>query len=194
MNGCPSKPSGHTYLNIHVHELPEPEEPIKTFSPVTQTPLITRLSGVPQLGIINLTIGKFYRVNGNSTQHKGVIPDFNFPSIYPMDKIGEDTEPSALPFDMVKESNFKVVADLTDVKANLAKLHEQRMLTSVAYKVLQDDITEAKKRDGQTTITLNQAKLKAERDAVEAKSLSRLNELRAAIISGLDSISPSLYS
>jgi carboxyl-terminal processing protease len=136
--------------------------------------------GIPQLGIINLTIGKFYRVNGNSTQHKGVIPDFNFPSIYPMDKIGEDTEPSALPFDMVKESSFKVVADLTDVKANLAKLHEQRMLTSVAYKVLQDDITEAKKRDGQTAITLNQAKLKAERDAVEAKSLSRLNELRAA--------------
>lgn len=136
--------------------------------------------GIPQLGQINLTIGKFYRVNGNSTQHKGVMPDFNFPSIYPLDKIGEDTEPSALPFDMVKESNFKVVADLTDVKASLAKLHEQRMLNSVAYKVLQDDITEAKKRDGQTTITLNQAKLKAERDAVEAKSLSRLNELRAA--------------
>lgn len=136
--------------------------------------------GIPKLGQINLTIGKFYRINGNSTQHKGVIPDFSFPSIYPMDKIGEDTEPSALPFDMVKASNFKAVADLTDVKANLAKLHEQRMSTSVAYKILQDDITEAKKRDGQTTITLNQAKLKAERDAVEAKSLSRLNELRAA--------------
>lgn len=136
--------------------------------------------GVPQLGIINLTIGKFYRVNGNSTQHKGVIPDFNFPSVYPLDKIGEDTEPSALPFDVVKESNFRVVADLTDVKANLAKLHEQRMLTSIAYKVLQDDISEAKKRDGQTTVTLNQAKLKAERDGLEAKSLSRLNELRAA--------------
>ena len=136
--------------------------------------------GIPKLGQINLTIGKFYRINGYSTQHKGVIPDFNFPSIYPLDKIGEDTEPSALPFDIVKASNFKVVADLTDVKANLAKLHEQRMQTSVAYKVLQDDITEAKKRDGQTTITLNEAKLKAERDAVEAKSLARLNELRVA--------------
>lgn len=142
--------------------------------------IILDKNGIPQLGQINLTIGKFYRVNGNSTQHKGVMPDFNFPSIYPMDKIGEDTEPSALPFDMVKASNFKVVADLTDIKANLSKLHEQRMLSSVAYKVLQDDIADSKKRDGQTTITLNQTKLKAERDAVEAKSLSRLNELRVA--------------
>ncbi len=136
--------------------------------------------GVPQLGIINLTIGKFYRVNGNSTQHKGVIPDFNFPSVYPLDKIGEDTEPSALPFDMVKPSNFRAVANLNDVKANLLKLHEQRMSNSVAYKILQDDIADSKKRDGQTTITLNQAKLKAERDSLEAKSLSRLNELRSA--------------
>jgi carboxyl-terminal processing protease len=54
------------------------------------------------------------------------------------------------------------------------------MSNSVAYKILQDDIADSKKRDGQTTITLNQAKLKAERDALEAKSLSRLNELRAA--------------
>ncbi len=136
--------------------------------------------GIPQLGQINLTIGKFYRINGNSTQHKGVMPDFSFPSVYPMDKIGEDTEPSALPFDVVKPSNFNVVADLNVVKANLAQLHQQRMSGSVAYKILQDDIAEAKKRDGQTTITLNEKKLKAERDALELKSLSRLNELRAS--------------
>lgn len=136
--------------------------------------------GIPQLGLINLTMGKFYRINGNSTQHKGVVPDFNFPSVYPMDKIGEDTEPSALPFDMVKPSNFKVVTDLKAVKANLAKLHDERMSSSVAYKILQEDIDDAKKRDGQTTITLNQAKLKAERDALEVKSFSRLNELRAS--------------
>ncbi len=142
--------------------------------------LVLDKDGIPQLGQINLTMGKFYRVNGNSTQHKGVIPDFNFPSIYPMDKIGEDTEPSALPFDIVKPSNFRVVADLNNVKANLAKLHEQRMSNSVAYKILQEDITDAKKRDGQTTVTLNQTKLKAERDALEMKSFARLNELRAS--------------
>lgn len=136
--------------------------------------------GIPQLGQINLTMAKFYRVNGNSTQHKGVIPDINFPSVYPLDKIGEDTEPSALPFDMIKPSNYKAVADLTDIKANLLRLHEERMKSSLDYKVLNEDISDAKKRDGETSITLNEAKLKAERDALEAKNLTRLNELRAS--------------
>jgi carboxyl-terminal processing protease len=48
-------------------------------------------------GQLNLTIAKFYRITGNSTQHKGVMPDIQFPSVIPMDKYGEDTEPSAMP-------------------------------------------------------------------------------------------------
>ncbi len=136
--------------------------------------------GIIQFGQVNLTMGKFYRINGSSTQHKGVIPDINFPSVYPLDKIGEDTEPSALPFDVVKPSNYVSVADLTAVKGNLLKLHEQRMANSVDYKVLVDDIAEGKKRDGETTVTLNEAKLKAERNTMEAKSLAKLNQLRAS--------------
>lgn len=136
--------------------------------------------GIVQFGQVNLTMGKFYRINGSSTQHKGVIPDISFPSVYPLDKIGEDTEPSALPFDVIKPSNYVSVADLTGVKAALLKLHEQRMATSVDYKVLVEDIADMKKRDGETMVTLNEAKLKAERDALEAKSLARLNQLRAS--------------
>lgn len=136
--------------------------------------------GIIQFGQINLTMGKFYRVNGNSTQHKGVIPDINFPSIYPLDKIGEDTEPSALPFDMIKSSNYTPVADLTSVKANLLKLHQDRMAKSVDYKILTEDIAEAKKRDSETTVSLNEAKLKADRDALEVKALARVNQLRAS--------------
>lgn len=136
--------------------------------------------GIIQFGLINLTMGKFYRVNGSSTQHKGVIPDINFPSVYPLDKIGEDTEPSALPFDVVKPSNYTPVADLTAIKANLLRLHQERMAKSVDYKILVEDIAEGKKRDAETTITLNETKLKAERDAMEVKSLARANQLRAS--------------
>lgn len=142
--------------------------------------VIVDKDGVPQLGQINLTMGKFYRINGSSTQHKGVMPDFNFPSVYPLDKIGEDTEPSALPFDVIKPSNYKIVENLSNTKATLLKLHQQRMAKSLDYKVLEEDIVEAKKRDAETSITLNEAKLKAERDQLEAKSLARLNQLRAS--------------
>ena len=136
--------------------------------------------GVPQLGQINLTMAKFYRINGSSTQHKGVYPDFNFPSIYPLDKIGEDTEPSALPFDMVKPSMYKTDEELVVTKQKLMSLHQQRMLKSLDYKMLKQDIEESQKRELETSVTLNEVKLKNERDQMEAKALLRLNELRAA--------------
>ncbi|MFA4867285.1 MAG: carboxy terminal-processing peptidase [Pedobacter sp.] len=133
-----------------------------------------------KLGQINLTMAKFYRVTGSSTQHKGVMPDVEFPSLYPMDKIGEDTEPSALPWDEVRKSNFTPVANLTPVKSELVKLHQQRMDKSLDYKMLQEDLAEAKKSGDDTSISLNEAKLKAERDSVEAKNLAKINALRAS--------------
>jgi len=134
----------------------------------------------PQLGQINLTMAKFYRVNGSSTQHKGVMPDITLPSFYPMDKIGEDTETSALPWDEVQRSNFTPVANLAPLKPELVKLHEARMEKSLDYKVLIQGIADMKKRDLETSVTLNETKLKAERDSLEAKSLEKTNKLRAS--------------
>jgi carboxyl-terminal processing protease len=134
----------------------------------------------PQLGQINLTMAKFYRVNGSSTQHKGVMPDIVLPSFYPMDKIGEDTEPSALPWDEIQKSNFVSVADLSSIKPELVKRHNERMEKSLDYKQLIDDIAEMKKRDVETSVTLNETKLKAERDSLEAKSLEKVNKLRVS--------------
>jgi len=134
----------------------------------------------PQLGQINLTMAKFYRVNGSSTQHKGVMPDIVLPSFYPMDKIGEDTETSALPWDEVQRSNFVAVADLTSLKPELVKRHNERMEKSLDYKGLIQDIEDMKKRDTETSVTLNENKLKAERDSLEAKSLEKINKLRAS--------------
>jgi carboxyl-terminal processing protease len=134
----------------------------------------------PQLGQINLTMAKFYRVNGSSTQHKGVMPDVVFPSIYPLDKIGEDTEKSALPWDVIPRSNFNPVADLSPLKTELVNRHKARMEKSTDYKLLVQDIEDMQKRDKETSIILNQAKLKAERDSLEAKSLERTNLIRTS--------------
>jgi carboxyl-terminal processing protease len=134
----------------------------------------------PQLGQINLTMAKFYRVNGSSTQHKGVMPDIVLPSFYPIDKIGEDTEPSALPWDEVQKSNFIPVADLTALRPELIKRHNERMEKSLDYKSLVQDIADMQKRELETSVTLNQAKLKMERDSLEAKSLDKINKLRVA--------------
>ncbi|WEK19160.1 MAG: carboxy terminal-processing peptidase [Candidatus Pedobacter colombiensis] len=143
------------------------------------TKLKTDKDGV-NLGQINLTMAKFYRVTGSSTQHKGVMPDVQFPSLYPMDKIGEDTEPSALPWDEVKRSDFTPVADLNPIKPELVALHKQRMDKSLDYKIMVQDIAESKKRDDEVSVPLNENKLKAERDSTEAKNLAKINALRAS--------------
>ena len=108
------------------------------------------------------------------------MPDITLPSFYPMDKIGEDTETSALPWDEVQRSNFVPVANLAAVKPELIKLHEARMEKSLDYKILIQGIADMKKRDLETSVTLNEAKLKSERDSLEAKSLEKTNKLRAS--------------
>ena len=130
-------------------------------------------------GQINLTIGKFYRVNGSSTQHKGVIPDMQFPMAFPADKYGESSEPSALPWDVIRASNFKPVADLSSIKQQLAPLHEQRMKASPEYKFLLEDIALYKKREQETSVPLNEEQLKKEREEQEARNLARENQRRA---------------
>jgi carboxyl-terminal processing protease len=140
---------------------------------------VTR-TNAPEFGQINLTMAKFYRVNGSSTQHKGVVPDIEFPTVFPKDKYGESSEPSALPWDTIAPSQFSRLASLDEVKRKLIALHQERMKTSVGFKDLQEDIAEFAKREAETSITLNEAKLKKERDEQEAKSLLRENQKRIA--------------
>ncbi len=134
-----------------------------------------------KFGQLNLTIAKFYRISGNSTQHKGVIPDVQFPSIIPLDKYGEDTEPSAMPFDMIPKTDFSVVGNFSTVIPQLRKLHDERMNSSLSYKYLLEDIQDARKQDTVKTITLNEAELKKERDADEQKAFERNNLRRVAL-------------
>jgi carboxyl-terminal processing protease len=137
-------------------------------------------TNAPEFGQINLTMAKFYRVNGSSTQHKGVVPDIEFPTVFPKDKYGESSEPRALPWDTISPSQFSPVAGLDEVKRKLIALHQERMKTSVGFKDLQEDIAEFAKRESETSITLNEAQLKKDRDEQEAKSLLRENQKRAA--------------
>jgi carboxyl-terminal processing protease len=132
-------------------------------------------------GQLNLTIAKFYRITGNSTQHKGVTPDIAFPSIIPMDKYGEDTEPSAMPFDIIAKTNYTKVGDFSTVLPQLQKLHDQRMTASPNYKYMLQDIDEIKKHEAEKSVTLNEAKLKAQRDADDKKQFEENNQRRVAM-------------
>jgi len=132
-------------------------------------------------GQLNLTIAKFYRISGNSTQHKGVIPDIEFPSLIPLDKYGEDNEPSALPFDIIDKTDYVKTAELSSVLPQLIKLHNDRMTASNSYKYLLEDIAELKEHDNEDSVTLNETALKKQRDADDEKLFERINLRRVAM-------------
>ncbi|OKS86074.1 carboxy terminal-processing peptidase [Mucilaginibacter polytrichastri] len=142
---------------------------------------IKPVGNTSKFGQLNLTVAKFYRISGGSTQHKGVTPDIIFPAIIPLDKYGEDTEPSALPYDMIKPSTYTKIDDFSTVIPQLRKLHEARMVTNPSYQYLSADIADFKKREGEKSTTLNEDKLKQQRDADEAKLLERNNLRRVAL-------------
>jgi carboxyl-terminal processing protease len=134
-----------------------------------------------KFGQLNLTIAKFYRISGYSTQHKGVTPDISFPSVIPLNKYGEDTEPSALPFDIIAKSDYTKVGDFTAVVPQLDKLYHQRMETNPSFKYLLADIGDFNKHDNEKSVTLNEQELKKQRDADEAKTFERDNLRRVAL-------------
>ncbi|MGO1244098.1 MAG: carboxy terminal-processing peptidase [Sphingobacterium sp.] len=133
-------------------------------------------TGAPEFGQINITMGKFYRVNGSSTQHKGVTPDVVFPTQFSAEKFGESSEPSALPWDQIKPSNFKQIGDLSAAADKLTTLHVDRMKTSPEYAYLLEDIEEFKKLDSIQEISLNEVELQKERDKTKQKNRARINK------------------
>lgn len=133
--------------------------------------------GAPEFGQINVTIAKFYRVNGSSTQHKGVEADITFPTQFSAEKFGESSEKAALPWDQINTAKFNKVADLTPINKELQERHEKRLANSDEYKFLLEDIKEFNKLDTIPQISLNQTKLKEERDANKDKNRARINKL-----------------
>src|SRR5690606_35936549 len=92
--------------------------------------------GAPQFGQINVTMAKFYRITGSSTQHRGVTPDIVFPSIYDADKYGESAQASALPWDQIEATAFVVYDDLNDELRLLDEKHQSRLKESPEYRFL----------------------------------------------------------
>ncbi|MFB0995777.1 MAG: carboxy terminal-processing peptidase [Porticoccaceae bacterium] len=77
-------------------------------------------------GQLKMTISKFYRVSGDSTQHRGVIPDIAFPSLHDIEKIGESEQDNALPWDRIHRVPHQAQDQLSPFIAPLTKSHLER--------------------------------------------------------------------
>jgi carboxyl-terminal processing protease len=129
-------------------------------------------------GQVKITIAKYYRINGGSTQMKGVIPDIKFPSLTDMYDSGESSEPSALPWDQIKTSNYTPEGNLIPYIPKLIQLHEERIKSNPEFDYLKEDIEESKEMNSKKYVSLTEEVRKKEKDDLEEKRFQRENERR----------------
>tara|TARA_R110000737_G_scaffold70695_2_gene99126 strand:- start:2901 stop:4937 length:2037 start_codon:yes stop_codon:yes gene_type:complete len=127
-------------------------------------------------GSIQFTIAKFYRINGGSTQHRGVLPDIEFPSAIDPADWGESKEENALPWDQIPKARYHKLNDISQDLTYLSSLHSSRVLENKEFNYLLSDIEEYKAEKDDKTISLNLTKRKEKRESRKAKQLLRANE------------------
>jgi len=135
-----------------------------------------RRTGAGSSGALKLTIQKFYRVSGGSTQSRGVVPDIQLPSVFDARPIGEATLPNSLPYDEVRKSDYKTWGVITQYLPELRAHCAQRLVQNPEFKYLQEDIARTKKRFDEKTISLNQAQREAEKKANQDRVNARKKE------------------
>lgn len=127
-------------------------------------------------GQLKITQAKFYRINGSSTQRKGVTPDLIFPSQYDEDEFGEASRSSALPWDQINSSEFNKYSDLNKIIPLLEKKHKSRVKIDPEYQLIIDEINDNKQARQQKEFSLNIEIRKAQLDEAEAKRKKREEE------------------
>ena len=128
------------------------------------------------LGYIQYTIQKFYRINGGSTQLKGVEADIKFPEIINAAKTGESFEDNALPWDKIPAASYQLAGSARNAVEELMKKHEERIAKDPEFIALNEDIALRKERDERKFTSLNLAERQKENDKDEARRLTNLNE------------------
>lgn len=123
-----------------------------------------------EVGGITLTLQKFYRATGSSTQHRGVIPDIKFPTALDPEQFGESSSPNALPWDEIKSALYQRTPIVNDkVLADLNKSYQDRLKNDPYLNRFVEETEETKKNISQTSISLNESFRKKEMDEAEKK-------------------------
>ena len=132
-------------------------------------------------GQLTLTIGKYYRVTGESTQHRGVDPDIALPSGIDAQLVGESVRDSALPWDTVQTTRFRRGKPLDSTIESLTSSYTQRAKDDPNFQYQMDVIRAAEEMRSQKTVSLNIDERRAERRRDLERRLKRENDRRTAL-------------
>ncbi|MFW7525354.1 carboxy terminal-processing peptidase [Vibrio ostreicida] len=128
-----------------------------------------------QLGAVQYTIQKFYRIDGGSTQLKGVKPDIAFPTLINPDETGESVEDNALPWDRIAKAKYQVLQRNEKQIAMLNTQHQARIADDLEFQFIAEDIAQYKADKDDNTLSLNEKVRKQESDDADKLRLQRIN-------------------
>jgi len=140
----------------------------------------------PKIGALKLTIQQFYRVNGDSTQSRGVVSDVVLPSLTESLATAEKDQDYALPFDKIKPADHEDVGLVSaELKAALRERSAKRVRESKEFANLAKDAERLKARKDRKTVSLNEKEIKKELNGEDADAVDeKIKELTSPEKSG----------
>lgn len=137
-------------------------------------------------GNLKVTIQKFYRIAGGSTQLRGVETDLTLPSIRDVLDIGEGSAENALPYDTIPARRYNLVNDKPLPLAELSKRMNERIAANPEFQIISEESKRLKERIDKNIVSLNlaerekeTAETKARREKQDAERAERVKEIAA---------------
>jgi carboxyl-terminal processing protease len=127
-------------------------------------------------GALKITVQKFYRVSGGSTQNRGVIPDIHLPSAGDISDMTESAQKDALPYDEIEPAAYDRAGSVDGKIAPVARASAERVATSKEFAWIREDLERWEKQKKDKTFSLNEKKRLAERQADEDRTAARKKE------------------
>jgi len=138
----------------------------------------------PELGNLKVTVGQFFRINGGTTQLRGVKPDIVFPLLVDPDESGEASFENALPWVKIKRAVYAPAGELKTRLPILERRHQARVEKNKDFQNRRENVAELKRLHDASVLSLNEAERRADRDAL----LSRLKSREARSGTGADQL------
>jgi carboxyl-terminal processing protease len=148
----------------------------------------SNLKNLGELGSIKVTIQKFYRINGGSTQLRGVIPDIVLPGTYSYMTVGEKEEDYPMKWSEIQKANYKQTGHLTKVLDKIKKKSEKRVAANKTFQLVDENAKWLKSRTDNTSYNLEYAAYEKEQLEIdkEAEKYKKINtDIDALKISNL---------
>lgn len=140
----------------------------------------------PKFGELKMTIAQFFRINGGTTQLRGVTPDVSLPGFSDTENFGESSYDNALPWSEVKAADYAKLGDIKDLAPQLKIRHDARIEKDKDYQRFVEDVTEVNTQRKKRSISLNEADRRAEMAQQEARLQARAKDSASDAAKGKD--------